>query len=191
VHLISVISSLFLKYSVGVVHTRVTRVGLADDIRGEGADGGDGDVVRLVWGKSRHEGRSGERGRWRGPVRGRRGTKYLARDFSRCYLIARIPTTRSDAVRDATVVTGAQSRGLYVFAVYGRPTSIVSQSCHTLPATPCRPYSGAVPLTSLRNGRQSTLTVARISQPPQAMHQQLTEKRIGSRWFSRHDCILL
>ena len=44
------------------MRTRVTRVSLADDIRGEGADGGDGDVVCLVGSESRHGGggRSGE-----------------------------------------------------------------------------------------------------------------------------------
>ena len=41
----------------GIVRTRVTRVGLAYDIGGKGANGGDGDVVCLVWGKSGHDGR--------------------------------------------------------------------------------------------------------------------------------------
>lgn len=41
---------------IHVARTRVTRVGLANDIRGKGADGGDGDVVYGLGSEARHGG---------------------------------------------------------------------------------------------------------------------------------------
>lgn len=132
----------------------MSRVSLADDIRGKRTDGGDGDVVCGLGGESRH---GGFQERVRRDSASQAGVARLntSSGFSRCYLITLIPKTRSDAVRDATDVTG-------VSAVF------VTLKCQM--GAPCASRSSQAPIIACAGRPPLPLSARSPEQPRLSSH---------------------